>query len=174
MIHLVADMTFSESQLRADYRIQNVFDGRQVLVFTKLFRPLPSGQKVIDPLLAYVSTDAEDGLMIEKVVPDIPVGMEVDEPELPFAELLQPGQSMTGGALVLWPPHYYTPYSGDGAVLPVPKIQRASIRIGFVVIDGDASFWRQASGQASGNFIVEYDMAFAMQRFVVSKSFCLS
>lgn len=80
----------SSDGLRLRYRTENIW-GREVYLVNRLFVSDPTGEIVLDPNRVYV-TVKDGALHLAKMFVEVPEGMDVECPELPFLTMLQPGE----------------------------------------------------------------------------------
>jgi hypothetical protein len=77
--------------LRLRYRTGNPW-GRELYLVNRLFATDPTGAIAFDPNRVYVTV--EDGtLHLAKQFVEVPEGMDVECPEVPFLTMLQPGEA---------------------------------------------------------------------------------
>jgi hypothetical protein len=108
---LTAEITLIDPQhLGVTYRLENT--GRdELLVFDRLFRTAPSGERALDETMAYVQLQPPDLIHVTRSTIPIPPGVKVEHPEVPYASILAPGKSLSGKAVVAVPVREDHPYS---------------------------------------------------------------
>lgn len=82
--------TTSDERLRVEYRLRNE-GSSDLFVFDRLFQEEPSGARVLDDDMAYVSIEGHAILLRRAMVP-IPPETKVESPVIPYASVLPAGR----------------------------------------------------------------------------------
>lgn len=108
-------VTASPERLRVRYRTGNPW-GREVCVTNRLYSRDPAGGLSLDPNRVYIRI-GEETLHLAKRFVEVPEGMDVECPEVPFITVLQPGESLTEELDLALPAREAWPYEAfrDGA-----------------------------------------------------------
>jgi hypothetical protein len=151
--------------IEIDYTLTN--DRRQAIyVFDVLYRTDRSGNRIIDHSLAYVMLDNEGGVVIGKFLAEIPRGMKVESPEIPYLVKLAPGQTVHRRIRIPLPAETYDPYSDQAVAINVAQIQRAQLRIGIIdslAFADDEAVIDPADEVRRGLFICDYGLGLRYQ-----------
>lgn len=114
------------------YRVTNVGAGRLV-VFDRVALRDEAGRRVPDPASAWVTFLADGGVLVDKLVPEIPDSIDVMSPEMPYARLVRAGEVLEGRAVLRLPLQERTPYGLRGAA-PGAQTAWGQARIGFAAL----------------------------------------
>jgi hypothetical protein len=96
-------------RLEVQYRLTND-TGMTLCVFDKLYRTKLSGERVLDDKMAYVIFEDQKRIHLTRSLVPIPPGLKVEYPEVPYATLLPPRQSIEGKVSVVVPVEEVRPY----------------------------------------------------------------
>jgi len=151
-----------------EYKFMNTV-ASDIYLFTTLFHIGPDGAQTPDPGLVYVVPGEPGEAVIGKYLAAIPMGMKVEAPELPYLEVLHPGQTYTGRAVVPLPVRRYAAYSEPGEPDPgrSGEVKRLRLRIG--VLDSakfppPAPVVEHALPPPPNSFICDYGFGIAIQQ----------
>jgi hypothetical protein len=122
-------ITATGPRFRASYEIENMLD-EDIFILDVMFR-LDDGSPVVDSSLFY--TIIEGGLLTAfRGVIQIPEGMQVEVPDLPFARLLPAGKSLGGIIDAPLPLRFNQPYDWNDQV-ELRTTREVRLRIGYVI-----------------------------------------
>lgn len=148
------------------YTIANTGAAR-VLVFDRLYQTAQSGFRSIVPALAWRWLEPEGVYRVAKYVPNLPHGMRVESPDLPYARLLEPGASLTGA---VWLParlDQLRPYGEPPSYASVARISGLVLSLGYAEVD-DMLVAKPMGAGEDLSFSVAFDWAITRQRLISS------
>ncbi|MFB9151318.1 hypothetical protein ACFFU4_16320 [Roseovarius ramblicola] len=157
-VTLRVDWTITDALIAAQYEVLNA-GAQQFLVFDRLYETARSGTRTVHPELAYTRLDATGILGIEKLVPPLPEDIDIEQPELPYARLLDPGASLTGRVAVARPVRLNPAYPQGYAMTEADSASAVMLRIGYAPFEEDA-----AARQINANGEILYSMRHAWVR----------
>jgi len=118
--------------LRLRYRTGNPW-GRELYLVNRLFATDPTGAIALDPNRVYV-TVKDGALHLAKMFVEVPDGMDVECPEVPFLTMLQPGEAFAEEfdlplpARLTWP---YEPFRPGVPREEVAICERIDFSLGY-------------------------------------------
>jgi hypothetical protein len=137
-VTLRLDWAITDTQIAAQYEVLN--DGtQQLLVFDRLYETARSGTRTVQPELAYTSVEATGMLGIEKLVAPLPEDIDIEQPDLPYARLLGPGDSLTGRATVARPVRLHPPYPQGYSLTKASRASAVMLRLGYAPFEEAAA-----------------------------------
>ncbi len=151
--------------IEIDYALMNDRRGA-IYVFDVLYRTDRSGSRIKDHSLAYVMLENDGGVVIGKFLAEIPRGLKVESPEIPYLVKVAPGATVHRRIRIPLPAETYDPYSDQAKALSVAQIQRARLRIGLIdslAFAADEAVIDLASGVGQGLFTCDYGLGLRYQ-----------
>jgi hypothetical protein len=126
-VKLHGSIALTARRLQASYEIENR-SGEDIYVFDAMFR-LVGGQPALDASLAYTVMEV-DMLTLFRGVLRIPVGLQVEAPDVPFARLLPSGRTLTSTIDAPVPLPFHQPYEWHDREETL-SMRRVRLRIGY-------------------------------------------
>ena len=114
---------------RVDYRVTNT--GNESVFILDQILNRSDGRMGPDPSRAYTLLGATGELVLFKGMLPIPDGLQVESPEIPYAQLLDAGKSATGSFEMSKIIPYDNPYDYEGAAEAI-EIKSVTLQVGFV------------------------------------------
>lgn len=148
------------------YTIANSGAAR-VLVFDRLYQTAQSGFRSIVAELAWRWLEPEGVYRVAKYVPQVPHGVRVESPEVPYARILEPGASLTG---TVWLPaklDQLRPYGEPPAHAPVTRVSGLVFSLGYAEVD-DKLVAKPVGPDDDPAYSVAFDWAITRQRLISS------
>lgn len=168
-LRLTADIRLTDKPaLVVRYRLENE-SREEVCVFDRFYRTLPSGERILDDDLAYVLFEDGRVIHVTRSAMRIPDGLKVESPEVPYARVVGPGQSVEGQVVVPVPVRevrpYQEPVDGTGGV--GTSFRSVYFTVGVFRKTADLQL-RSLPRLSAGSFSVSYKDAMARQELVKS------
>lgn len=136
-VMLRVNWSILDDAIVGQYEFRN--DGeRRLLVFDRLYETDRSGKRMVQADLAYTTLDDDNVLVIDKLVAPLPEAFDVGSPELPYARLIEPGESLTGRAIVARPVVLRPPYPQAHGAARAHAATAVKLRLGYAPVDEKA------------------------------------
>ncbi|GAA0774870.1 hypothetical protein GCM10009077_11260 [Roseibium denhamense] len=134
MTHLTVNWSSDGSVLTGIYEFAN---GAQnpAIVFDMLFKEAPSGQRILEPGLAFTQLLDNGILVADKLIPALPEDLDVDAPIIPYGRVVGPGTTLSGHIRLPLPVPHYQPYDYQKPDVEEVIAQGVSMRLGYALID---------------------------------------
>jgi len=168
-LNLTAEWNKTDEALHVAYRLQNP-SRQRMLCFTRLFREKPSGQRAVDPKLAFVEISREGHVRVDLLCPEVPEDIDVEYPVLPYAVLLEPGAQTSGEVVLPLPLAENRPYQyGPPKTLP-EQSKTCELRVGYLAFSGDEIPAKPLAFEGKPIYSVRSGVAFGQQKIVATQS----
>jgi hypothetical protein len=159
--------SISAGELVVSYKVENRRPAA-VYVFNLLYETDRTGNRTVDPGLAYTYADGPK-FRVGKFLVAIPEGMKAESAEFPYLDLLPPGQTLAGTIRVPLPArrfHPYFPIVAEGAVE-----EAAQVILSIGVVDPARGAPREAvvepaRGVGEGHFLCDYGLGLKYQELL--------
>ena len=166
-LDVVAEWNKTDRALQIKYQLRNRSNLR-VLAFTYLYKEKPSGQRAVDPTLAFVKVDQEGHLQVDKVVPEVPEDIDVEFPIVPYAQLLEPGAESSGVVILALPIKQNIPYAYTSLPALPQETKTAQLRIGYIEFPGDGIPAKRIDFEGQPIYSVRANVAMLQQKVSTS------
>lgn len=168
-VRLDVTMRLEDQRLVLRYSLSSRTNS-DLLVFNALYA-VESGGVAVDPNRVYMLLD-DDVLTLAKAVIEIPRGVQVEIPDVPYATKLSPGMNLQEDIRIELPVQYYNPHDLVTTEATIP-CRAVRFRLGYAPVSKiDPAPEPVRVGQRS-YFRVKYRAALKSQRLVETEPFAI-
>lgn len=137
-VTLRVNWSLLDEAIVGQYELRNDGEGR-LLVFDRLYETARSGKRMVQADLAYTTLDDDNVLVIDKLVAPLPEAFDIESPEMPYARLVEPGESLAGRAVVARPVMLRPPYPQTRDAGRARMATAVKLRLGYAPVDEKAA-----------------------------------
>ena len=174
-VFLTANIEKKEKELKIEYTISNGLDC-EIFIFNRLFQTDREGNRTLDPNVCYVTILDDEMVCISKELTEIPEGLKVEAPEIPYLTRISPMETFKESINLTLPLHINTPYINPYFKTKKITKERIKLIIGYI-IPSESEIIRVKEVEIGNETVFlmrSYGIGVMHQKFVESEPFMMS